>query len=199
MLTTCFNDTGRLNNDEFNRLVSKFHRLIHYYAYKYYLVGGESDDLYQWGLIGLYKAVLRYEENSEHSFNSIARVNIKNMMKSAITQANRQKHKLANEAHSLFEEKCVFNDGEGIQLIDTLVMTNSMEDPLTVVGNNDFMERILQLLNNCLTNNERKIMMLYMKGYKQGYISEILSIKPKIVDNAIQRSRKKLACYRSDL
>lgn len=49
MLTHCFDSSGMILDDEFNRLVRKFKKLIYAHAHRYYLPGGDVDDLYQIG------------------------------------------------------------------------------------------------------------------------------------------------------
>ncbi|VBB06972.1 rna polymerase sigma-70 region 2 [Lucifera butyrica] len=195
MLTCCFNERGQLNNDEFERLAEQFHGMIISYTRKYYLPGGDSEDLYQWGLLGLYKAVLHFNETDRYSFEFVASVNIKNMMKSAITMANRKKHRVANEAKSLFEKCRYFDNEQEAPLIDRLVVHNGVRDPLDVVADKESVEKIYRFIARRLSDNERRVIGLYIHGYKQRHISGKLNVDQKVVDNAIQRARKKIGRY----
>ncbi len=192
MLTHCFDSSGMILDDEFNRLVRKFKKLIYAHAHRYYLPGGDVDDLYQWGLLGLYKAVLRYEENGKYDFDVIAIINIKNMMKSAIKTANRNKHKAANTACSLYHTGDDAVPENGIKLVDRLVLEEYVDDPLDLVTDKEAVSKIMNYIDTHLSYNERTIFKLYITGYKQRHISQELNFDPKVVDNAIQRARKKL-------
>ncbi|WP_425058943.1 RNA polymerase sigma-H factor [Sporomusa carbonis] len=195
MLKYCFDDAGSLDNEKFNCLVGKFRKIIYAYANNYYLPGGDVDDLYQWGLLGLYKAVLQYEDNSRHSFDLIARINIKNMIKSAITMANRKKHMAANYAWSLHQASDDNGPDGNMKLVYRLGVDNEIRDPLELIIDNESVQKIKEAINSRLSSTERRIMMLYMSGYKQRYISGKLNFEPKVIDNAIQRARKKLSDY----
>lgn len=196
MLTSCFDSSGRLIDEEFNCLVNRFSHCIYAYANKYYLPGGDADDLYQWGLLGLYKAVRRYDPNDKYNFDVIAIINIKNMMKSAIKMANREKHKIANQAYSLqyIGEKQTENISKR-ELVDRLVVEKTEENPLATLTDKEAVERMMKIIDTRLSHNERQIIKLYMIGYKQRHISEKLNVDHRMVDNAIQRAKKKLAIY----
>ncbi|SHJ22120.1 sigma-70 family RNA polymerase sigma factor [Propionispora hippei] len=191
MLTCCFDDSGNIIEEEFNRIVKRFRNSIYAYANRYYLPGGDVDDLYQWGLLGLYKAVLHYVPNEKYSFEVTALINIKNMMKSAIRMANRNKHKAANTACSLY-----FSGDNGTdEFLDRLILDQRLDDPLAVILDRETVETMLRVIESYLTDRERSIIKLYICGYKPRHISEKLQCKPKTVDNAIQRVRRKLAKY----
>lgn len=193
MLNYCFDSSGTIIDEKFDQLAKRFKNIIYAHAHKYYLPGGDIDDLYQWGLLGLYKAVMRYDENGKYNFDVIAIINIKNMMKSAIKTANRNKHKAANSACSLYYTGDELTQDSGMKLVDRLVVEKRTEDPLNLIADKESVETIMQFIDTHLSQNERKIFKLYIIGYKQRHISEKLNFDPKVVDNAIQRARKKLS------
>lgn len=165
------------------------------YIRRYYLPGGDRDDLYQWGLLGLYKAVLQFDENGPYSFDFVASRNIKNMIKTAITTANRKKHKLITEAESLHAQKFKFVQDRCVELIDLLVLHNRTQDPQEVVADRESVEKIYGFINHGLSDIERSVIILYMYGYKQQDISSNLNMDKKAVDNAMQRAKRKISDY----
>lgn len=194
MLSQCFDKGGNLIQEEFNCLANRFKGVIYSYARRYYLPGGDIDDLCQWGMLGLYKAVLNYEEELVYNFETIAVMNIRNMMRSAIKTANRNKHKPANAAISLDHN----NDDPShvnLKLIDRLVVGQDQSDPYYILEEKEAIAKIIYLMERHLSFNEHQVFKLYIVGYKQKHISETLNVDPKIVDNAIQRARKKLNRY----
>ncbi|SMC70550.1 sigma-70 family RNA polymerase sigma factor [Sporomusa malonica] len=195
MLESCFDQTGSLKDTEFNLLANKFRSTIQAYSNKYYLPGGDTDDLYQWGLLGLYKAVLTYQKNRPYSFDLIAKVNIRNMIKSSVTMANRKKHWAINSSRSF--NYTPHNSGSECtqEYIDRLFVQNRIQDPLEVIINQETTTMIASFIDGHLSHTERKVILLYIKGYKQRHISDKLASDPKIVDNALQRARKKLFNY----
>ena len=55
-------------------LMEKYKNLVRKEANAMYLLGGETDDLIQEGMIGLFKAVQDYDVDQEASFFSFARL-----------------------------------------------------------------------------------------------------------------------------
>ncbi|MDF2501314.1 MAG: polymerase sporulation specific sigma factor SigH [Anaerosporomusa subterranea] len=191
VLRYCFDNQGNLDNHKFNQLAAKLSGKITACIRKYYLPGGDRDDLYQWGLLGLYKAVLYYDENDRYTFDFIASRNIQNMIKSAVTMSNRQKNKLVNEAESLYA-KPIHMQENSVELIDRLVINNDAYDPQRILIDREFTETLFHYIKYYLSEYERRSVLLYMRGYKQQDIAEELNINTKVVDNAIQRAKKKI-------
>lgn len=194
MLRYCFDSQGNLDNHQFNQLAARLNGMITASIRKYYLPGGDRDDLYQWGLLGLYKAVLYYDENDRYTFDFVASRNIQNMMKSAVTMSNRQKNKFVNEAESLYA-KTIHMKENSVELIDRLVINNNAYDPQRVLIDREFTEKLFNFIKCYLSDHERRSLLLYMRGYKQQDISKKLNINTKVVDNAIQRAKRKIYQY----
>ena len=70
-----------------------------------YLIGGETDDLIQEGMIGLFKAVQDYRPDREASFRTFAGLCIDRQLYSAVKNSTRQKHIPLNSYVSLSEEE----------------------------------------------------------------------------------------------
>lgn len=191
MLQNCFYPSGDFNQEEFSRLAHQFRQIIYAQASRYYLPGGDIEDLYQWGLLGLYKAVMHYDETSSYSFDFIAKINIKNMIKSAITMANRKKHLAINQAFPLYHGGLLPTAGLPA-LSESLPADQRSPDPLDVLIAQEAVHTIMTFIETKLSTNEQAILQLYLQGYKQRHISETLNFDIKAVDNAIQRARKKL-------
>ena len=51
----------------YDRLVRRYYGFVRLKASSYFLVGGDSDDLIQEGLVGLYKAIRDYRTDRESS------------------------------------------------------------------------------------------------------------------------------------
>lgn len=192
MLKFCFDPAGTFNNDKFNDLADEFNSVIYTYVNEYVLPGGDADDLYQCGLIGLYKAVLNYEENGRYSFEYIAEINIKNMIRTSGNRANRKKYLSKRHTRLL---SCVNSNSESNnnnEDLNSLFVENRMQDPLEIVIGQENIRSIKGMIDNYLSDNERRVMLLRMAGYKQRHIAKRLQFHPKAVDNALQRARRKL-------
>ncbi|HML35504.1 sigma-70 family RNA polymerase sigma factor [Sporomusa sphaeroides] len=194
VLAECFYNDGRINNEEFERIVSKYNKIILRYVKIYYLPGGDYRDMYQWGLIGLYKAVCHYDEARGSSFRLIAELNIKNTIKSAVTMHNRKKHYILNEAISL--NTIVESSNTKSQLESQGVFNkNSSDDPADMIIEKETITKINGELANVLSRLEKRVIDLYIEGYKQREIAQKLNLQEKVVDNAVQRARKKMALH----
>ena len=82
-------------------LMEKYKELVRYKARAMFLIGGETDDLIQEGMIGLFKAVQNYQPDKDTSFQTFATLCIDRQLYSAIQNSNRQKHMPLNSYVSL--------------------------------------------------------------------------------------------------
>ena len=86
-------------------LMEKYKGFVRKKARTMFLIGGETDDLIQEGMIGLFKAVQSYQPDKEASFQTFAGMCIDRQLYSAVQNSNRQKHKPLNSYISLSEEQ----------------------------------------------------------------------------------------------
>lgn len=194
MLERCFYRSGEFNEDEFVLLVKQFRGKIIAYIHKFFLPGADRDDLYQMGTIGLYYAVLKFDESKGNSFYLFADFYIRNTIKTAITTANRRKHDVLNSAVSLNRPMFTTDADSDDKFLD-YIYDNKAQDPLTLIIEKEKVEYLTYISRYTLSGMEAKVMNLYLAGYKQGQISFELSMESRAVDNAIQRARKKLMTY----
>ena len=68
---------------------------------RYFIIGGEREDIMQEGFIGLYKAIKNYDTEKQNSFKSFANLCIERQLITAIKSSNRQKHMPLNSYLSL--------------------------------------------------------------------------------------------------
>jgi RNA polymerase sigma-H factor len=85
----CAHATGRRRR---STSLSAATRLRPLKASSYFLAGGDSEDLVQEGLIGLYKAVRDFRADKETSFRSFAELCVTRQIITAIKTATRFKH-----------------------------------------------------------------------------------------------------------
>ena len=60
------------NTDAYDRLVRRYYSFVRLKASSYFLIGGDSEDLIQEGLVGLYKAIRDFRSDRESSFRNFA-------------------------------------------------------------------------------------------------------------------------------
>lgn len=85
-------------------LIERYKGQVRKEARTLYLIGGDSDDLIQEGMLGLFKAIRDYRPEREASFGSFAKLCISRQIYTAIQAASRQKHSPLNTYVELTEE-----------------------------------------------------------------------------------------------
>ena len=85
-------------------LMEKHKNLVRKKARAMYLMGGDSDDLIQEGMIGLYKAIRDYDGSRGASFHTFAELCISRQLYSAVEASRRQKHQPLNFYVSIYDK-----------------------------------------------------------------------------------------------
>ena len=171
-----------------NELVLRYSRLVRVCARPFFLVGGDSEDLTQEGMMGLLSAIREYRPDADTAFKTYAELCIRRRLISAVRAASRLKHAPLNEGVSLEEilseetqSRSVFG-GEQLS-------RNPEEQVLARESKNDY----LSLFSRYLSKLEIDILTLYLDGMSYAEIAQASGRARKSVDNAVQRIRKKLA------
>lgn len=171
------------NIEAINAIVKLYFPLIATNAKKYFIAGGEYDDLVQEGMVGLLKAI-KYFDSQKSSFNNFATLCIKRQIFSAIKSANSQKNIFLNEAIiNNFENE---NKIESFELLKTKIA--SLEDEILL---KEKIENLKKYFENNLSKFEKKVFSYIVKDYSYKEISNELNKSVKSIDNAIQRIKKK--------
>lgn len=144
-------------------------------ARRFFLSGGETEDLVQEGMCGLYSAVSSYKEGGA-SFSAYAYSCIRNRIVDAVKKSESLKNSALNNFVPICEE-----EAENL--------SSSPEEEL--IWREDKRE-ILQKMSKVLSSFEFKAMVLYIDGMSMAEISSALGKPTKSVDNAITRSKYKL-------
>jgi len=169
-----------------NEIIERYKSLIEIRVSNYFINGAEKDDLMQEGRIGLFKAIMNYDSSKDASFNTFANLCIERQLINAVKNSNRQKHMPLNNYVSLNGS----DDDSSNENIDT-VLNNSVEDPLDTITKKEYINEINDTLDKNLSDFEKNVLDLLLKGYKYDEIAKKLDSNSKAIDNAIQRIRKK--------
>ena len=162
-------------------LVGKYKDLVRQKARAMFLIGGETDDLIQEGMIGLFKAVRDYQPDKDASFRTFAGLCIDRQLYSAIQNSNRQKHLPLNTYVSLSEE-------EGEEKLGELWA----ENPESIIIDQESTKALRREIAQALSPMENKVLDYYLKGDGYVQIAELLNRPPKSIDNALQRIKGKI-------
>lgn len=179
----------RLGNLEAqNYLLEKYRNLVSMKANKFFLIGAETDDMLQEGMIGLFKAIQSFDLEKNNSFKTFANLCIERQLITAIKTSNRQKHIPLNSSFSL--NKTAFEEDDDTSLIEVLD-SKFIEDPLDTITKKEYFESIENKIDENLSFFEKKVLERYVQGESYIDIATGLNSPVKSVDNAIQRIRKK--------
>ena len=172
-------------------LICKYKDLVNSKVNKYFIMGGEKEDIIQEGLIGLYKAIKDYKEDKQNSFKSFANLCIERQLITAIKSSNRQKHMPLNSYLSLNMPAYEDSDGNADTEVMEILDANIIEDPLDTITKKEYMSNVESVIDTSLSDFEKKVLNRYIQGESYVKIAQKLDAPVKSVDNAIQRIRKK--------
>ena len=168
-------------------LMEKYKGLVKRKARAFYLIGGETDDLIQEGMIGLFKAVRDYQPDRDTSFVTFARLCIERQIYSAIQNSNRQKNIPLNSYIPLTQEK------------DTDIMLASLDihaqSPESIIISKENARFLYEMIKTRLSRMEVEVLERYLRGAGYAEIGQQMGKPAKSIDNAIQRIRKKIREY----
>ncbi len=99
-------------------LISKYENFVKAKAKSYFLIGADKEDIYQEGMIGLYKAIRDFKSDKLTSFKAFAEICVTRQIITAIKTATRQKHIPLNTYISL--NKPIYEEDSDRTLIDVL-------------------------------------------------------------------------------
>jgi len=171
-------------------LLRRLKPLVKTKAKAYYLASGDPEDLIQEGMIGLYKAVLDFDEAKNSAFTAFASICIVRQIQTAIKAAARQKHMPLNNSLSL-------NIEIGDHISDTETFLDKLpdrriNDPEALFLGREALKDIDDFIKHNLSKLEHDVLMLHMDGKSHAEIATKLDKSPKSIDNTLQRIRRKI-------
>jgi len=172
-------------------LIEKYKGLVSKTAKSYFIVGADNDDVVQEGMIGLFKAIQKFDETRQAGFKSFAETCITSQILTAIKGANRQKHQPLNESLSIDKE----TDDENEISIGDLLKASEDNDPEARIILNEVAHSIAENDEGILSEMELLVLREKFSGYEYDEIARHLGKTPKQIDNALQRIKKKVVAY----
>jgi RNA polymerase sporulation-specific sigma factor len=174
-------------------LIRRYTGFVRLKASSYFLAGGESDDLIQEGLIGLYKAVRDFRSDKDTSFRSFAELCITRQIITAIKTATRFKHSPLNSYVSFSQAPAGQEEGE-CSLGDALPGPG-IDDPAICVISTEELQSLVFCLGTGLSPLESDALRLYLEGRSYEEMAEELACDTKTIDNALQRVKRKILIH----
>lgn len=183
------------NNDEdaINILFARYKSTVNAIARTYFLIGGDMEDIVQEGMLGLYKAIQGYSQDKNASFKTFAYVCIKHQIQTAVKKASSEKNKILSSAISILEQADFDDEGSG-----DVVLMSSLPLPDDQLIAKESAKELNGKINSTLSGLEKKILMLYLRGYNYNEISNLGGVSKKSIDNALTRIKQKLSFLKDD-
>ncbi|MBE6071670.1 MAG: RNA polymerase sporulation sigma factor SigH [Clostridium butyricum] len=180
------------NNKSQDYLISKYENFVKSKAKSYFLIGADKEDIYQEGMIGLYKAIRDFNPDKLTSFKAFAELCVTRQIITAIKTATRQKHIPLNTYVSL--NKPIYEEESERTLLDVLASIK-ISDPEELVISKEQMDYIEDKIENVLSDLELEVLTSYLDGKSYQEIACDLERHSKSIDNALQRVKRKLEKY----
>jgi len=175
-------------------LIRRYTGFVRLKASSYFLAGGESDDLIQEGLIGLYKAVRDFRPDKETSFRSFAELCVTRQIITAIKTATRLKHQALNHYVS-FGQTPAGQESEGDCTLGDALPGSRVDDPSLRVISTEELQSLVFCLGSSLSTLEADALRMYLEGSSYEQMAEDLGCDTKTIDNALQRVKRKVITH----
>jgi RNA polymerase sporulation-specific sigma factor len=162
-----------------DEILSRYIGKVRSAARKFFLLGGETEDLVQEGMFGLYSAMISYNRGTS-SFATYANVCIKHRILDTVKAAGSGKHTPLNNFLPIFD----VGDNEALSA-----------NPEDRVLDDEAEKEFFVAIKKVLSPFEYKVMLKYIEGYSITQIAVIYNKSNKSIDNAIMRAKRKLQKY----
>jgi RNA polymerase sporulation-specific sigma factor len=172
-------------------LIRRYTGFVRQKASSYFLAGGDSDDLIQEGLIGLYTAVRDFRTDRETSFRSFAELCVTRQIITAIKTATRFKHQPLNQYVS-FSHTPAGQDTDGECTLGDALPGSAVQEPSVVVISTEELQSLVCTLGTGLSQLESDALRHYLEGSSYEEMAEDLGCDTKTIDNALQRVKRKV-------
>ena len=177
------------NDRALEYILCKYQNFVKAKAKSYFLIGADKEDIYQEGMIGLFKAIRDFKDDKLASFKVFAELCITRQIITAVKTATRQKHIPLNTYVSL--NKPIYDEESDRTLLDILSGIK-VSDPEELIIDREEMERIESKIGEVLSGLEMEVLNSYLDGKSYQEIATDLDRQAKSIDNALQRVKRKL-------
>ena len=182
------------NDIAMDQLMRRYTGFVRLKASSYFLAGGDSEDLIQEGLVGLYKAVRDFRTDKETSFRSFAELCVTRQIITAIKTATRFKHAPLNTYVS-FSHTPAGQDSDGECSLGDALPGPAVREPSVMVVSTEELQSLVMCLGTGLSPLEADALRLYLEGSSYEQMAEDLDCDTKAIDNALQRVKRKIVTH----
>ena len=164
-------DTGALDE-----IIIRCSYIVKNVSRRYFLIGADTDDLYQEGFLGIIKAAKTFTPGKS-KFKYFAFLCVNGAVVSAVRKYAGDKNRILNDGLPLSEVDGTFNFSEN-------------PEQLYIEG--EHRREVYSVIQKQLSPFEKEVLSLYLQGLSYAEIQERTGKPFKSIDNALQRIRKKV-------
>ena len=162
-------------------LINKYKNFVRSKAKTYFLIGADKEDIVQEGMIGLYHAIMDYKKSKTgRSFKNFAYLCVWRKIIDAVKLYASKKNAPLNSFVSMESEEEWM--AAGLSPEEILILSDDRRE-------------LKQKMSRVLSDFEFKITTMYMDGMTCAEICDATGKSAKSIENAIQRSKRKLQNY----
>ncbi|HBZ5889231.1 TPA: sigma-70 family RNA polymerase sigma factor, partial [Salmonella enterica subsp. enterica serovar 4,[5],12:i:-] len=165
---------GDLNAIE--EIFRNFEKILLYHGKKYFILGGNKDDIFQEASIGLIEAISSYDSNKKQSFESFAFLCIKRQLIKVIRNSNCGKNKFLNMA--IYENK--------LDSFSYKKKSVNFYNPEEILLSKEKIKELYIYLKHKLSQKEKEIFKYLIADFTYIEIAKKLKKDIKSIDNGIQ-------------
>lgn len=173
-------------------IMNKYKNLVRSKAKSMYILGADTEDLIQEGMIGLFKAIRDYDAGRDASFYTFAELCISRQMYTAVQASNRKKHMPLNSYISLYTT----NENEGGESFGEEFINflgfEPVKNPEQLLIDKENVISLERKIEEELSAFEKQVLDLYLTGMSYSQIARVLGRDEKSTDNALQRIKNKI-------
>jgi RNA polymerase sporulation-specific sigma factor len=153
------------------------------------MIGADNDDIIQEGMIGLFKAIMRYDRNRAASFKTFAELCVSRQIITAVKRAGRQKHSPLNTSVSIHNP---LDGGDAGKSIADMLPNRDNLEPEEFLLLKEGMDDIESNGREIFSDLEWRVWKEYRQGRSYTQIAGSIGKSAKAIDNAIQRMKRKI-------
>lgn len=156
-------------------LLNRYKNMVRARARGFFLIGGETEDLVQEGMVGLYTAARDFNASSGKSFKNFAYLCVTRRILDAVRASSRKTP-----------------TGGYVSLDEPDYILSEEQSPEEFLISSESTKEFKIKLMRELSDFEFRVVTMYLEGMSYAQICEETGKDLKSVDNALSRSKKKL-------
>ena len=171
-----------------NIVLDRYKPMVRGKANTLFLMGADSEDLIQEGMIGLFLALREYKSDKNASFKTFANLCVSGQMNKAIEAANRNKHIPLNGYISLSGH----DDASGEEKVNNYLSDSNVDNPENLYIDKENVDFLMDRIQETLSPMEWTVFLKYIEGNNYRSIAKELDKSDKSIDNALHRIKTKI-------